>query len=74
MSRKLKISELKVKSFVTGFESQNEGTVKGGRWSIIHCPHTGSDTMDAIGCNSLDDFYCGQQSLGGNCDGDDFFG
>ncbi|MGB3467207.1 MAG: pinensin family lanthipeptide [Cyclobacteriaceae bacterium] len=67
---KIKLSELKVKSFTTDVKSEE---VKGGRWSIGGagaCPHTGAPTLDALGCNSGDPFYCWNQSNGYNslCD------
>lgn len=54
---KLNLKDIKVDSFKTA--DTNE--VKGGRWSIYSCPHTGENTMDYLGCNSLDDFYCDAQ-------------
>ena len=70
MKKKIQLSDLKVKSFTTGVDAEQ---VKGGRWSIGGagaCPHTGQQTLDFIGCNSLDDFYCRAQSNGYNafCD------
>ena len=63
---KIKLNALKVKSFTTDVNSKE---VKGGRWSIGGagaCPHTGEATLDAIGCGTLDDFYCWNQSAGYN--------
>ena len=62
---KLNLKDLKVSSFTT----ENADRPKGGRWSIGGagaCPHTGSETMDYLGCNSLNDFYCWNQSNGYN--------
>jgi len=61
MKKKMSIQDLKVTSFVTNTAEGNAETVKGGRWSIYSCPHTGSNTMDYLGCNSLDVFYCDAQ-------------
>ena len=70
---KIKLSDLKVISFRTDTEDIEE--LKGGRWSVGGagaCPHTGDVTMDYLGCNSLNDFYCRQQSGGylAICSGD----
>lgn len=57
--KKIKLSELKVSSFATSVE--NSDNVKGGRWSIGGrgaCPHTGEATLDYLGCNTLDAFFC----------------
>ena len=62
---KLKLNQLKVKSFTTSVE--NTGNVLGGgKWTkgLGNCPHTGAPTLDPIGCNSLDQFYCHNQSIG----------
>ncbi|MFA0964064.1 pinensin family lanthipeptide [Roseivirga sp. BDSF3-8] len=61
---KMTLSDLKVNSFVTGTEK-----VTGGRWSIFDCPHTGAPTLDYLGCNSLNDFYCDLQPDTGRDDG-----
>jgi hypothetical protein len=58
-SKKMSLNQLKINSFVTGKEK-----LTGGRWSVIECPHTGEHTRDYLGCNSLDDFYCGTQGDG----------
>jgi len=72
----LKLKDLKVKSFMTHGKEET----KGGRWSMGGagaCPHTGEATMDYLGCNSLNDFYCDAQSYGScmnRCLIDDPFG
>ena len=64
---KLSLKGLKVQSFTT-----ENGKNVGGRdvrWSMGGagaCPHTGAETLDAIGCGTLDDFYCWNQSNGYN--------
>ena len=61
MKKKIKLNELKVKSFTTGVNTEQ---VKGGRWSIGGrgaCPHTGRQSLDFLGCNSLDEFFCWNQ-------------
>ena len=66
MKKKIKLNDLKVSSFTTDVKGEE---VKGGRWSIGGagaCPHTGDATLDYLGCNSLNDFYCRQQSNGYN--------
>ena len=70
MKKKIKLNDLKVSSFTTDVNGEE---VKGGRWSVGGagaCPHTGAPTLDAIGCNSGDDFWCWNQSNGYNafCD------
>ena len=58
-NKKIKLNELKVSSFATNLEKTDD--VKGGRWSIGGrgaCPHTGEATLDYLGCNSLDMFFC----------------
>jgi len=67
---KLNLSALQVSSFSTS----RGHTFRGGRWSVgaDGCPHTGDYSLDGIGCNSLDDFYCEAQSYGScqyDCDG-----
>lgn len=54
MKKKVKLTELNVQSFRTDL-------VKGG-FEIV--PHTGGPTLDVAGCNTLNDFYCDQQSNG----------
>ncbi|MGB3182068.1 MAG: pinensin family lanthipeptide [Cyclobacteriaceae bacterium] len=54
---KMTLDKLKVNSFVTGSEKVKGGT----RWSMYDCPHTGAPSLDYIGCNSLNDFYCDLQ-------------
>lgn len=61
-TKKIKLGELKVSSFATNLANPDD--VKGGRWSIGGrgaCPHTGEATLDYLGCNSLDQFYCWTQ-------------
>ncbi len=63
--KKLVLDSLKVKSFTTSIDKADQ--VKGGRWSVGGagaCPHTGDATLDYLGCNTLNDFYCRQQSNG----------
>ena len=62
MRKKLKISELKLKSFVTDSYSHNDGTVKGGRWSLAECPHTGS-TMGPEDCGTMNGDLCSHDSI-----------
>ncbi|MEL6560431.1 MAG: hypothetical protein AAFQ94_19735 [Bacteroidota bacterium] len=62
---KIKLSDLKVSSFRT--DAKNVEDIKGGRWSIGGagaCPHTGEQSLDYLGCNSIDDFWCRNQSDG----------
>lgn len=66
MKKKIKLNDLKVSSFTTDI---NGNEVKGGRWSIGGagaCPHTGEATLDYLGCNTEDPFYCWNQSGGYN--------
>lgn len=62
--KKLKLNDLKIKSFTTSIQKPEE--MKGGRTRTKGagaCPHLGEPTMDYLGCNSLDDFYCQAQSV-----------
>lgn len=62
--KKLKLNQLKVESFTTEVEAKQ---MRGGaRWSKAGegaCPHLGEPTMDYLGCNSLDPFFCYNQSI-----------
>ena len=62
---KLKLNQLKVKSFTTSVE--NPKNIQGGeRWSKRpgYCHHTGEPTIDVAGCNTADVFYCDNQTIG----------
>lgn len=60
--KSLNLHDLKVKSFTTAKKEETTG----GRWSVgglDACPHTGEGTLDYLGCNSLDMFYCQTQGI-----------
>jgi len=56
--KKLKLSDLKVKSFVTNITLENQRTVKGGRipdTGIVACDAGGPGNTDNITCQSAVD-------------------
>ena len=66
-NKKLKLNELKVKSFLTDFEREKANTAKGGYPASFFCGPSGEPScyhpVDAWGCNAA----FGSKVGGGGC-------
>jgi len=63
MKKQLKLSDLKVNSFVTQLKSSNANTAKGGAWSFLQC----SDTPTTSGYDGHDDGGGGSNTCYNTC-------